>query len=72
MTIRKASLRKFASGVGIALITLTHTTASATADAIPAPGSVRFVDHGGPVLHTALAVRHPPWIRRHFRQRHRR
>jgi hypothetical protein len=35
------------------LITLTHTSASPAAGALPTPGSVRFVDHGGPVLHTA-------------------
>jgi hypothetical protein len=46
------------------LITLTHTTASGTAGAIP-PGTVRFVDHGGPVLHTAqvhLAYWGSTWI----------
>jgi hypothetical protein len=53
MTTRKASFRRFAASVGIALITLTHTTASPAAGAIPTPGNVRFVDHGGPVLHTA-------------------
>jgi hypothetical protein len=63
MTTQKAGLRKFAAGVGIALITLTHTTASA--DAVPASGTVRFVDHGGPVLHTAqvhLAYWGSTWI----------
>jgi hypothetical protein len=65
MTTRKAGLRKFAAGIGIALITLTHITASATAGAIPTPESVRFVDHGGPVLHTAqvnLAYWGSTWI----------
>jgi hypothetical protein len=65
MTTRKASFRKFAAGVGIALITLTHTTASASAGAIPAPESVRFLDHGGTVLHTAqvnLAYWGSTWI----------
>jgi hypothetical protein len=65
MTTHKAGLRKFAAGVGIALITLTHTTASATAGAIPASGPVRFFDHGGPVLHTAqvnLAYWGSTWI----------
>jgi hypothetical protein len=53
MTTRKASFRKFAAGLGIALITLTHTSASPAAGAVPTPGSVRFVDHGGPVLRAA-------------------
>jgi hypothetical protein len=53
MTTRKAGFRKFAAGVGIALITLVHTSASPTAEAIPTPGSVRFVDHDGPVLYSA-------------------
>jgi hypothetical protein len=47
------------------LITLTHITASATAGAIPTPGTVRFLDHGGPVLHTAqlnLAYWGSSWI----------
>jgi hypothetical protein len=63
MTTQKAGFRKFAAAVGIALITLTHTTASA--GAIPGPGSVRFLDHGGPVLHTAqvhLAYWGSTWI----------
>src|SRR5262249_7982134 len=50
MTPRKAGVRRFAAGVGIALITLIHTSASPTAGAIPMPGSVRFVDHRGRVL----------------------
>ena len=65
MTTHKAGFRKFAAGVGIALITLTHITASATAGAIPTPGTVRFLDHGGPVLHTAqlnLAYWGSSWI----------
>src|SRR6476620_9357610 len=65
MTTHKAGFRKFAASVAIALITLTNTTASATAGAIPAPGTVRFVDHGGPVLHTAqvnLAYWGSSWI----------
>ena len=53
MTARHADLRKVVAGIGIALITLLYTSASATADAIPTPGSVRFVDHGGPVLKAA-------------------
>jgi hypothetical protein len=63
MTTHKAGFRKFAAGVGIALITLTHTTASA--GAIPASGPVRSVDRGGPVLHTAqvnLAYWGSTWI----------
>ena len=65
MTTRKAGLRKFAAGLGIALITLTHTSASPAAGALPTPGSVRFVDHGGPILHTAqvhLAYWGSTWI----------
>ena len=53
MTTRKTGWRKVAAGVGFALITLTHASASPTAGAIPTPGNVRFVDHGGPVLHAA-------------------
>jgi hypothetical protein len=65
MTTRKAGLRKVAAGLGIALVTLTHTSASPAAGALPTPGSARFVDHGGPVLHTAqvhLAYWGSPWI----------
>ena len=65
MTTHKAGLRKFAAGLGITLITLTHTSASPAAGALPTPGSVRFVDHGGPVLHTAhvhLAYWGSTWI----------
>jgi hypothetical protein len=53
MTTHKVGFRRSTAGVGIALITLIHTSASPTAVAIPTAGSVRFVDHGGPVLHTA-------------------
>ena len=53
MTTRKAGFRNVAAGLGIALITLIHASASTSADAIPTAGTVRFVDHGGPVLHAA-------------------
>jgi hypothetical protein len=65
MTTRKAGFRKFAAGLGIALITLTHTSASPAAGALPTPGSVRFVDHGGPVLRAVkvnLAYWGSTWI----------
>jgi hypothetical protein len=51
----RVGLRKLAAGVGIAVLVLLHTSASPRAGAVPAPapGTARFVDHGGPVLHAA-------------------
>jgi hypothetical protein len=49
----RASLRKLAAGVGIAVLALLHTGAAPRAGAVPAPGTARFVDRGGPVLHAA-------------------
>ncbi len=49
----RASLRKLAAGVGIALVTLLHAGAASPTGAVPAPGTARFVDRGGPVLHAA-------------------
>jgi hypothetical protein len=46
-------LRKLAAGVGIAAVALLHTSAAPRAAAVPAPGTARFVDHGGPILHAA-------------------
>jgi hypothetical protein len=53
MTTHKTGLRKVAAGIGIAFVTLIHTSASPTAGALPAPGTVRFIDRGGPVLNKA-------------------
>jgi hypothetical protein len=49
----RAGLRKLAVGVGIAVLALLNTSASRTAATVPAPGTAHFIDHGGPVLHTA-------------------
>jgi hypothetical protein len=53
MTTRTAGVRKFAASLGIASVTLMQTSASPTAGALPLPGTVRFVDLGGPVLNQA-------------------
>ena len=49
----RVGLRKLAAGAGIAALALLHTSAAPRAGAVPAPGSTRFVDHGGPILHAA-------------------
>jgi hypothetical protein len=49
----RVGLRKVAAGVGIAVLALLHTGASPRAGAVPAAGTARFVDHGGPILHAA-------------------
>jgi hypothetical protein len=49
----RVGLRKLAAGAGIAVLALLHTGAAPRAGAVPAPGTARFVDRGGPVLHAA-------------------
>jgi hypothetical protein len=49
----RVGLRKLAAGVGIAAVALLHTGAAPRAGAVSAPGTARFVDHGGPILHAA-------------------
>ncbi len=49
----RAGLRQLAAGLAIALLAPLHTGAAPTAAAVPAPGTTHFLDHGGPVLHTA-------------------
>jgi hypothetical protein len=49
----RVGLRKLAAGVGIAVLAVLHTGAAPRAGAAPAPGTARFVDHGGPILPTA-------------------
>src|SRR5215475_9049196 len=46
-----ASVRRLAAGVAVALVVATH--AGAAPSAVAAPRTVRFVDHGGQVLHAA-------------------
>jgi hypothetical protein len=48
-----ASLRKLAAGLGVAVVLAIHAGAPPSAGAVAAPRTARFVDHGGPVLHTA-------------------
>jgi hypothetical protein len=49
----RAGLRTLAAGLGTAVLVLLNTTAYPTARTLPAPGTAHFVDHGGPILHTA-------------------
>ncbi len=47
----RLGLRKLTAGASLALAVLVAASASLTAAAAPEPGTAKFVDHGGPVLH---------------------
>jgi hypothetical protein len=49
----RTGLRKLAAGLGIAVLALLPASASPTAGGVLPPGTAHFVDHGGPILHTA-------------------
>jgi hypothetical protein len=49
----RAGLRQLAAGLAIALLASLHTGAAPIAAAVPSPETTHFLDHGGPILHTA-------------------
>ena len=49
----RAWLRKLVASVAVAAVALLPTSASSTVGAVPVARTTHFVDHGGPVLHTA-------------------